>query len=183
MLAALRARLAAWRRRRRLRRITPAAARARVRRGAAYLDAVDPGWAERLDPDTLALADGRCCVLGQLHGDFRQGLGRARLLNLSSAPRASLSPVAYGFHCVQGVPEADQARDYALLDRAWHAALRARRPASSGAVVSDAVVSDAVAVPHPAAPNPAVPSAEDAAPSPPARRRASADVVPADRLV
>ena len=163
MLAALRARLAAWTQRRRLRRITPAAARARVRRGAAYLDTVDPGWADRLDPDTLALADGRCCVLGQLHGDFRRGLGRARLLSLSSAPRASLSPTAHGFQCVQGVPEAAQARDYALLDRAWQAALRARRP-DAPAPASEAATSAAVT-------SAARPPFEEAAPSPPARHR------------
>lgn len=113
---------------RRVRRITYANAQERVSRGAAYLDDVDPGWHARVDPETLELASGRACVLGQLHGDFRLGLGRAHLLSLSSAPRPSLSPVTYGFRCVQDVPAAEQDRDYAFLDRAWQAEIRKRRP-------------------------------------------------------
>src|SRR5690606_28074016 len=82
--------------RRRLRRaltVTLDAARVRAGSGAAYLDGVDPGWHTRLNPATLELADGAQCVLGQLHGGFRAGLFRARILDLSSAPLASLSPV------------------------------------------------------------------------------------------
>jgi hypothetical protein len=120
-----------WRLRRRIRRITPERAAARVRRGAAYLDGIDPGWHRRLDPETLELADGRACVLGQLHGDYRWGLARARLLNLGSAPQASLSPVAYGFQCEGRVPPEVQACDYALLTDAWRAAIRSRRPADA----------------------------------------------------
>jgi hypothetical protein len=132
-----------WRRERRVRRITLDHATTRVRRGAASLDDVDPGWHRRLDPATLELADGRACVLGQLHGDYRWGLARAHLLNLGSAPQASLSPVAYGFQCEGRVPADVQARDYALLTQAWRAAIRQRRAA------------DPVA---PAAPAPATPA-------------------------
>ncbi|QXD15591.1 hypothetical protein GQ464_001210 [Rhodocaloribacter litoris] len=126
-------RLRNWRERRLVRRVTPAAARERAARGAAYLDAVDPGWYRRLEPDTLALADGSCCVLGQLHGEFRRGLVRAGLLDLSSAPRANLSPVRFGFHCVPFGDEALRARDYAYLDRAWREEIRRRRQAGEGA--------------------------------------------------
>jgi hypothetical protein len=75
---------------------------------------------------TLELEDGQHCVLGQLHGGFRLGLGRSQVLSLSSAPRASLSPVDYGFKCVEGVSDAWQARDYELLTVAWREAVRAR---------------------------------------------------------
>jgi hypothetical protein len=122
-----------WRLDRLARQITPEAARERVRRGANYLDEVDPGWDARLDPETLELSDGTCCVLGQLHGDFRLGLGRSALFDLSSAPRASLSPVRLGFLCRQDVPEALQARDYAYLNRAWRAELSQRRREASDA--------------------------------------------------
>lgn len=98
----------------------------RVQRGADYLDEVDPGWHRRVNADTLELEDGQHCVLGQLHGEFRLGLGRSRLISLSSAPRASLSPVAYGFKCVEGVSDAWQARDYELLTVAWRKAVRER---------------------------------------------------------
>lgn len=100
--------------------------RERVRRGAEYLDERDPGWHRRINPDTLELGSGDRCVLGQLHGEFRLGLGRSGVLSLSSAPRASLSPVAHGFKCVGDVSEEWQAHDYALLTQAWRAAVRAR---------------------------------------------------------
>ena len=115
-----------WWRTGRSRPITEATVKERVQRGAEYLDDVDPGWHRRIDPDVLELESGRRCVLGQLHGEFRLGLGRSHVLSLSSAPRASLSPVAYGFKCVEGVSEEQQARDYELLTRAWRAAIRER---------------------------------------------------------
>lgn len=116
-----------WWQARRTRKITPEQVQKRVERGAAYLDEVDPTWYRRIDAEALALENGRHCVLGQLHGEFRLGLGRSHLISLSSAPRASLSPVAYGFKCVEGVPEEWQKRDYDLLDAAWMEAVRARQ--------------------------------------------------------
>lgn len=116
-----------WRRARRAARVTYAYALERAGRGAEYLDDVDPGWYERIDPRTLELACGRSCVLGQLHGDFRVGLMRAHLLDLSSAPRASLSPVSFGFQCVQDVLREVVDRDYRLLNDAWRAVIRARQ--------------------------------------------------------
>ena len=119
-------RLRTWWQSRRPRQITEAAVRERVQRGAEYLDEREPGWHRRIDPDTLELGSGDRCVLGQLHGEFRLGLGRSGVLSLSSAPRASLSPVAYGFKCVGGVAEEWQVRDYELLTQAWRSAIRAR---------------------------------------------------------
>lgn len=107
--------------------ITPENARQRVRRGAEYLDRMDPDWYRRVNSDTLELGDGTHCVLGQLHGEFRLGLGRSRLITVSSAPRPSLSPVAYGFKCVEGVPDEWQEFDYELLNQAWKEAVRLRQ--------------------------------------------------------
>lgn len=121
-----------WFRNRRAQKVSPEWARERVRRGAAYLDDVAPGWYRAVDVATLELAGGSSCVLGQLHGDFRVGLVRARLLSVSSAPRASLSPVAFGFQCISGVDEAVQDRDYDYLNRAWRAALRRRQRRDGG---------------------------------------------------
>jgi len=116
--------------RRRLRRaltVTLDAARVRAGSGAAYLDGVDPGWHTRLNPATLELADGAQCVLGQLHGGFRAGLFRARILDLSSAPLASLSPVDLGFQARRDLGDELEALDYAFLNRAWREAIRQRR--------------------------------------------------------
>ena len=103
----------------------------RATRGAAYLDEVDPGWYERLNSDALQLASGKACVLGQLHGDFRMGLGRSALFNMGSAPRASLSPVRLGFLCVQGLSETQTEEDYAYLNRAWLDEVRHRQRLAS----------------------------------------------------
>jgi hypothetical protein len=128
-------RIRAWWQGRRTKQITPGRARERVQRGAEYLDGVDPEWHRRVDSETLELDDGRHCVLGQLHGEFRLGLGRSDLISMSSAPRTSLSPVAYGFKCVTNVPEEWQAYDYDLLNAAWKEAVRTRQE-------SDPVFSD-----------------------------------------
>lgn len=106
--------------------VTYEQAHRRAMRGAAYLDEVDPDWHRRIDEDTLELANGQSCVLGQLHGVFRNGLTRARLFDLSSAPRANLSPVRMGFMCRQDVPEAAAEQDYRHLTRAWQAEVRRR---------------------------------------------------------
>ena len=113
--------------RRRRRAITPEAAQQRAARGAAYLDEVDPGWYERVDVQTMELGHASCCVLGQLHGDFRLGLSRSRLLSMGSAPRASLSPVHLGFLCVADPDPAWQERDYRHLNRAWQEEVRQRQ--------------------------------------------------------
>jgi len=123
--------------RRRAEPVSWASACRRAARGAAYLDRVDPGWYRYVDPDRLELADGARCVLGQRYGAFFPGLTRAGLLNLSSAPLGSLSPVDYGFLCVQGVDEATQARDYALLNRAWRREIRRRRRRDASAAAQD----------------------------------------------
>jgi len=126
-MPSIKTRIQQWWQARRARRISYEYAWTRVQRGAAYLDEFDPEWYRRVDPDTLELSSGSSCVLGQLHGTFHMGLSRSQLINLSSAPRASLSPVSYGFQCVGGVSEAAQDRDYAYLNRAWKKAVRRRQ--------------------------------------------------------
>ena len=126
MLHRLRAHLAARRLARRQAAVTLEAARTRVQRGAAILDERDPGWHGRIQSNSLELADGQACVLGQLHGDYRLGLGRARVLDFSSAPIASLSPVDLGFQANANLGEAIEALDYAFLTRAWREAVRER---------------------------------------------------------
>lgn len=126
-----------WRMQRRARRITYDHALTRVRRGAAYLDDVDSGWHRRIDPATLELRSGDCCVLGQLHGDFRRGLARAHLIDLSSAPRANLAPWTYGFQCEPGLAETVAEQDYAYLNLAWQAAIAARDRAETASTTSD----------------------------------------------
>ena len=128
-------RLRLRRRARRLAALTADAARSRAARGAALLDDRDPGWAARIDTGGLALGDGAACVLGQLWGEYRLGLGRARVLDLSSAPTRFVSPVDLGFQAVGDLGEAAEDLDYAFLTRAWRAEVTERqaRGAVSGA--------------------------------------------------
>lgn len=107
--------------------LTLSAARARARRGAALLDDQDPGWAARVDPARLHLSDGRACVLGQLWGDFRRGLGRSRVLDFSSAPTRFVSPVDLGFQATRDLGDAAEALDYTHLTRAWRELVTARQ--------------------------------------------------------
>lgn len=131
--------LSAYRDRRRERHIltiTPGAAGLRAGRGAAYLDAADPGWHTRLDPATLELSDGSHCILGQLHGEFRIGLGRARILDFSSAPLASLSPVDLGFQARRDLGDEIEALDYAYLTRAWREEIAGRAEQAQAVVAA-----------------------------------------------
>lgn len=128
-MASILSRVQQWYRRLRGRTVSIEYARERVKQGAAYLDEIDPGWHRDVDPETLELSSGGSCILGQLHGDFRLGLGRSQLINLSSAPRMSLSPVAYGFKCVQNVSDDKKEQDYIFLNQAWQEAIRERQEA------------------------------------------------------
>lgn len=117
--------------------VTPEAARTRVARGVAFLDATEPGWAERLDPDRLELADGAHCILGQLHGAFRLGLLRTRLWDASSAGGMGLlsrtSPVDLGFFSRTDVEDVLADLDYSYLNTAWREAISARRAVQNAA--------------------------------------------------
>ena len=52
--------------------------RARVERGAAWLDEHRPGWVGGVDPEELDLSDPHLCILGQLDGHFVDAV-KARL--------------------------------------------------------------------------------------------------------
>ena len=104
---------------RRARRITLTYARERAARGAAYLDQVMPGWYRRINADQLDMGNGLTCILGQLYGSFAAGLTGCHLINPSTAPRTSISPVFLGLLSVQGVCEALQEQDYENLNQAW----------------------------------------------------------------
>ena len=127
MLDSLRLALAERRRQRVASRVSTEWAASRARSGAELLDGEDPGWAARVDTRTLELADGQACVLGQLHGDFRRGLFRSRVLGVSSAPARFVSPVDLGFQATrEGGPEAERL-DYAFLTRAWREEIASRQ--------------------------------------------------------
>lgn len=92
-------------------------ARERVVRGAALLDAKQPGWREKVDPETLQMRSECGCVLGQVFGEYVDGL-------LQVFTRKMDQPQwRYGFN-VQWSPNRHQA-DFDRLQDAWLELLRA----------------------------------------------------------
>lgn len=54
------------------------AAIAAVDRGAALLDRLCPGWADRIDPARLDFRRPKTCLLGQLYGTYARGRTRLK---------------------------------------------------------------------------------------------------------
>lgn len=50
-----------------------------AQRGAALLDAQNPGWYTRINPATIDLNSASDCILGQIYGDFFYGLTALKL--------------------------------------------------------------------------------------------------------
>jgi hypothetical protein len=99
--------------------------------GARYLDDHEPGWALNIDPDILSMESYCGCVLGQLNGDFFDGLrergwtrGNAAALGLTlpADPRVDISTVQL------------EEEAWTELDRAWTALIRARHEQPSAEV-------------------------------------------------
>lgn len=92
--------------------------RQRVERGAALLDAEQPGWAPRIDLVKLAMSNSEWCVLGQLHprDNFLSNYG-AGVFALGIA--GANTDVPYGFST------RNHGHD-ARLTPLWHEAIEAR---------------------------------------------------------
>jgi hypothetical protein len=66
---------------------------ANVKRGEAFLDEHVPGWRDAVEPYGLDLANGCQCVLGQVFGDYDDGL---RLLGLTQRDAQRLGFFTWG---------------------------------------------------------------------------------------
>lgn len=55
----------------------------RVSRGAALLDEKVPGWAHRINVDTLDVESGTDCIVAQLFGDYLNGINALGLSFMS----------------------------------------------------------------------------------------------------
>ena len=89
--------------------------KARVERGAALLDAEQPGWAPRIDVPGLEMALGCYCILGQLYdGSYDAGVAALGL---------GLNDPTYGF--VESTTTAWSA-EYPRLLPLWREAIEAR---------------------------------------------------------
>lgn len=89
----------------------------RVIQGADFLDNKVPGWAKRINLETLEMSSICRCSLGQLYGDFTVGRNH---LNLNYERSVNM-----GFDA-RGLTHIDRIREFSLLDRAWRAAIELR---------------------------------------------------------
>lgn len=84
----------------------------RIERGAAVLDQNAPGWETKISLDHLDLANASYCVLGQVYGDYDNGL---RELD----GEVETHPARYGF-----LAQGDE--DYDSLTDKWRAFIARR---------------------------------------------------------
>jgi hypothetical protein len=89
--------------------------RDRVANGAAWLDEHAPGWEAKFDLDTLEIAEGCNCVLGQVYGHYFKAPDEARW---DLDDRVYLA-VERGFN--------GHDADMPALNAAWRALVAARR--------------------------------------------------------
>lgn len=90
----------------------------RVKKGMKLLERRHGAdWIDHIDPSTLNLSDGSCCVLGQVYGEYENGLVA---LNLSQGDD-DYEDVEYGFtEKSNGGYGGDDPWD--TLNEAWHEA-------------------------------------------------------------
>lgn len=93
----------------------------RVRKGAKFLDKVRPGWALKIKVPTLDLENGDRCILGQLYGDYSDGINK--LLPGDDDER----PIAHGFIASDDERGLEATEEYPELDRLWSYEVGLRR--------------------------------------------------------
>lgn len=91
----------------------------RVARGVRYLDALDPGWFNKVDLDRLEMRSGRDCVLAQVTGEsFNRAAARHGL--------SERQGVRYGFDDFYA-GYGERPRPWVQLQREWVLAIDAKR--------------------------------------------------------
>lgn len=111
--------------------LTNEEARARVAKGAAYLDTKWAEWFEHLCTDRLDMGDPCNCVLGQMTGDYNEAIGKlwpqrrflTRLIGDTPGDKAE----ALGFDVADSDFDLERRTDYRRLQDAWIEAIADRR--------------------------------------------------------
>jgi hypothetical protein len=96
----------------------------KVRAGIALLDEQVPDWAARIDPVLLDVQHCSWCVLGQLFGDYLDGVD-----SLVQVGSSSLDGTTYGFEADgfdDDNPDSVRA-GYRILTRLWTYVIRKRQ--------------------------------------------------------
>jgi hypothetical protein len=98
----------------------------RVARGTALLDERMPGWDKRIDLAALNISSACGCILGQLHGSFREGLFEYADTLLPDG--LSAADHCYGFVWAAR-PGEDANEEVAALTAEWKRVIADRRSA------------------------------------------------------
>jgi len=83
-----------------------------VELGAAFLNVVNPNWFKEINPKELNMASAKVCILGELYGNYHNGVKELRLRDEM--------PENMGFH-------ADHKGRYLILNKFWKSKVRALR--------------------------------------------------------
>lgn len=94
----------------------------RVAKGAVRLDAVYPGWYDKIDLDRLDLSHWQLCVLGQLYGTYHYGVD---VLDIEKE-REALGFTLYHHACTARERRAVGGR-WLMLAEVWKKAILERR--------------------------------------------------------
>lgn len=109
----------------------------RVERGAKWLDEVSPQWITMIDLTRLDLGNSRCCVLGQVYGDYDAGLDEwwhwhEDEQTGDALPEPSLAGFDIDFQDrVMSRVLTDTRLEYRRLTEAWHNYIFERQQAAS----------------------------------------------------
>lgn len=103
----------------------------RIALGIDWLDHHDPKWIEKIDLDTLNMGHDRCCVLGQLYGNYEYLLRNVEDGEDDPMPAVPLfvteeEPEDRGFIVTC------EANSFDNLTREWKRAIRAARRFRNG---------------------------------------------------
>lgn len=95
----------------------------RAKAGALLLDLLQPGWADRIDTESLDLASCQVCVLGQLFGEYEYGAAKVFAMRFEGLDnvRSEREKAAgdAGFCVAREVSYDDSGPAYRRLTAAW----------------------------------------------------------------
>lgn len=106
----------------------------RIARGMQLLDERLPGWEQKIDLETLDIANSRCCVVSQSFDDGRaygRAYGKYTHGLLQLFPDGPAMDIDFGFFT-----QSNEAHLLPALTAAWKRAITARREAAGAGATS-----------------------------------------------
>lgn len=104
--------------------------REKVKRGVRLLDKKIPNWRSKIDSETIDMAGIMNCVLGQLYGNYQNGLIKLFGRDTDFETRR-LQGIAHGFQLTD-----EEHQNYALLDHLWKVELNKKPPSKLKRIIN-----------------------------------------------